>query len=147
MVALISYHNVTTAILTSQKLRNAGLSTLIKKYQGNPTTYTITIGEEDLEKAQEILNQPTERPKGTGVQTEEYTKDIPKALHLGRSLSQRLDYFVYRSEIWKYLASVYLLCGLGIITFSSHKILEMETLSWATIFMFIGFMMLWTSRK
>lgn len=153
MVIASSYKFGSNALFVSQKLRESGLNTIMKDEPNEEYPFLILVKENDLETAIQLIEKLEIVESNLDPESEGYLSGHnewnDKMYEPGYYTGGKAEHWIYNKDIWKYIAPIYLISGIGILVMIVFGFIDvnLDSILWITIYIFIGASMLWQLKN
>ena len=149
MVIASSFKFGSNALFVSQKLRANGLNSIVKDEPNEVYSFQVLVKERDLEAAISLIEKLEIVESDLDPESEGYLAGHnewnDKTYDPGHYTGGKIEHWIYNKDIWKYIAPIYLISGIGILGMAIFSFIDFDfgSLLWITIYLFVGASMVW----
>ncbi|MEM9650008.1 MAG: hypothetical protein AAF969_16135 [Bacteroidota bacterium] len=153
MVIASSYKFGSNALFVSQKLRENGLNSVMKDEPHEELPFQVLVTENDLQKAITLIEKLKIVESDLDLESEGYLTGHnewnDKMYDPGHYTGGKIEHWIYNKDIWKYIAPIYLISGIGILGMLLFGFMDInfDSILWIAIYLFVGASMLWQLKK
>ena len=153
MVIASSYKYGSNALFVSQKLRENGLNSVMKDEPKEELPFQVLVKESDLEIAIPLIEKLEIVESDLDPESEGYlaghSEWNDKMYDPGHYTGGKIEHWIYNKDIWKYLAPIYLIGGIGILGMIIFGFMDIDfdSILWIVIYLFVGASMIWQLKN
>ena len=153
MVIASSYKYGSNALFVSQKLRENGLNSIMKDGPNEELPFQVLVKESDLELAIPLIEKLEIVESDLDPESEGYLAGHnewnDKMYDPGHYTGGKIEHWIYNKDIWKYIAPIYLISGIGILGMVIFGLMDIDfdSILWITIYLFVGASMIWQLKN
>ena len=149
MTIASSYKFGSNALFVSQKLREHGVNSFMKDDPNELLPYQVLVNENELEIAIPIIEKLEIVESDLDPESEGYLAGHlewnDKMYEPGHYTGGKIEHWFYNKDIWKYIAPIYLISGIGILGMAIFRTtnIDIDIVIWIVLYLFVGGSMLW----
>ncbi|AXP82996.1 hypothetical protein CJ739_3938 [Mariniflexile rhizosphaerae] len=153
MVIASSYKFGSDALFVSQKLRENGLNSIIKDEPNETLPFQVLVHEGDLDTAIPIIEKLEIVESDLDPESEGYlvghNEWNDKMYDPGHYTGGNIEHWIYNKDIWKYIAPIHLISGIGILglVLLGFIDIDFDSILGITLYLFVGSSMLWQLKN
>lgn len=153
MVIVSSYKFGSNALFVSQKLRENGLNSIMKDEPNEELPFQVLVRENDLDTAITLIEKLEIVEYDLDPESEGYLDGhnewSDKMYDPGHYTGGKIEHWIYNKDIWKYIAPIYLISGIGILgmVIFGFMDIDFDSILGITIYLFVGASMIWQLKN